>query len=134
MREHLPIVDAESEPYWTALGEGKFLLKYCLDCGLPHFYPRTYCPFCWGETEWRESTGRGIVFASTTVRRVGLKPFSSRVPYNLAVVELDEGPRLLTNVIGCAPQDVAIGSAVELSPTFDEDMWMPTFRLAPAAG
>jgi uncharacterized OB-fold protein len=128
--EHLPIIDAESEPFWTALGEGTFLLKWCLECSRPHFYPRTYCPYCWGETEWRPASGEGIVFATTTVRRVGLKPFSSRVPYNLSIVELAEGPRLLTNVVGAQPEDVKIGAPVVLHPTFDEGQWMPTFALA----
>jgi uncharacterized protein len=129
--EHLPIVDAESDPFWTALGDGQLLLKWCLDCGRPHYYPRTFCPFCWGETEWRPGSGSGAVFATTIVRRVGLKPFSTRVPYNLAIIELAEGPRMLTNVIGSPPEEVEIGAAVTLSPTLDDGQWLPTFRLAP---
>jgi uncharacterized OB-fold protein len=128
--EHHPIVDTESEPFWTALGEGQFLLKWCLSCGRPHYYPRTYCPFCWGETEWRPASGDGVVFATTTVRRVGLRPFNERVPYNLSVVELAEGPRLLTNVVGSPPEAVTIDAAVTFSPTLDDGQWMPTFRLA----
>jgi uncharacterized OB-fold protein len=129
MSDHLPIVDAESEPFWTALGDGHFLLKWCQECGRPHYYPRTYCPFCWAETEWRPASGAGVVFATTVVRRVGLKPFSGRVPYNLSIVELAEGPRLLTNVIGSPPEQVKVGAPVVLSATLDDGQWMPTFRL-----
>ena len=130
MSAHLPIPDAESKPFWDAIGDGKLLLKYCLECGRPHYYPRTYCPYCWGETEWREASGRGVVFATTTVRRVGLPPFSQRVPYNLSIVELDEGPRMLTNIVGGDPEAIRIDMPVEFSPTLDETQWMPTFRLA----
>jgi uncharacterized OB-fold protein len=129
MTEHLPLIDAESAPFWGALGDGQFLLKWCLECGRPHYYPRTYCPTCWGETEWRAASGRGIVFATTVVRRFGLKPFTSRLPYNLSIVELAEGPRLLTNVVGGPPEAVTIGAAVVLRPTNDEGQWMPTFEL-----
>ena len=127
---HLPIVDAESQPFWDAIGDGKLLLKFCLDCGRAHYYPRTYCPYCWGETEWREASGRGVVFATTTVRRMGLPPFNTRVPYNLSIVELEEGPRMLTNVIDSPPEDVQIDMPVEFSPRLDDTQWMPTFRLA----
>jgi uncharacterized OB-fold protein len=126
--EHLPIIDQESERFWSALGEGTFLLKYCLDCGNPHFYPRVYCPRCWGDTEWRPASGRGTVFATTTVHQMAFEPFKSRAPYNLAIVELDEGPRLLTNVVGCDPKTVTIGMKVECLPELDDDVWMPHFR------
>src|SRR5690348_15968817 len=111
---HLPIIDAESAPYWNGLSRGEFLLKYCLDGGRPHYYPRVYCPNWWGETEWRTASGRGDVFATTVVRQMGFPPFRDRVPYNLSIVELEEGPHLLTHVIGVPPETVRIGMSVEL--------------------
>lgn len=128
--EHLPIIDTESKPFWDGLGEGKFLLKYCLDCHQPHFYPRHLCPFCWGDTEWRESSGKGTVFAKTAIHQMAFEPFKSRTPYNLSIVELDEGPLLLTNVVGCDVEDVQIGMPVILQAELDVEVWMPRFRPA----
>jgi uncharacterized protein len=130
MRDHLPIIDEESRPFWDGLGEQRFLLKYCTDCGKPHFFPRTYCPYCWGETEWRDSPGRATVYAATTIRSMGAEPFAARVPYNLSVVQLDEGPLMLTNVTGVDPESVKIGMAVKLKATLDEDVWLPWFEPA----
>ena len=127
MSAHLPIIDAESAPFWEGLGGGELRLKWCLSCRRPHFFPRTYCPYCWGDTEWRVASGRGEVFATTVVRQMGFPPFRDRVPYNLAIVELAEGPHLLTQVIGCEPTSVRIGLAVQLSPELDGTVWMPFF-------
>lgn len=130
--DHLPIVDTESAPFWEGLAEGKFLLKWCLECGLAHFYPREFCPHCWGATEWREASGHATVHATTTVRQMGFEPFRSNLPYNLAIVELAEGPKMLTSVVGCDPDDVHIGLAVEFVAEQDGDVWVPHFRPAQA--
>ncbi|HEV8298861.1 MAG TPA: OB-fold domain-containing protein [Acidimicrobiales bacterium] len=132
MSAHLPIIDAESAPYWEGLGAGELRLKWCTACGRPHFFPRVYCPFCWGDTEWRVASGRGEVFATTVVRQMGFPPHRDRVPYNLAIVELAEGPHLLTKVVGVAPEAVHIGMAVQLAPELDGTVWMPFFRPAPS--
>ena len=127
MSAHLPIIDAESAPFWEGLGAGEFRLKYCSACGRPHFYPRRFCPFCWGDTEWRVGSGRGEVLATTVVRQMGFPPFRDRVPYNLAIVELVEGPHLLTHVVGIEPDAVRIGMEVRLAPELDGTVWMPFF-------
>jgi uncharacterized OB-fold protein len=128
MSSHLPIIDGESAPFWEGLGVGEFRLKYCTQCSRPHFFPRTYCPYCWGDTEWRVASGRGEVFATTVVRQMGFPPFRDRVPYNLAIVELAEGPHLLTHVVGIEPEAVRIGRTVELAPELDGTVWMPFFK------
>lgn len=130
MSAHLPIIDAESAPFWEGLGAGEFRLKYCTECGRPHYFPRVYCPFCWGDTEWRVASGRGEVFATTVVRQMGFPPFRDRVPYNLAIVELEEGPHLLTHVVGVEPEAVRIGMPVRLAPELDGTVWMPFFTPA----
>jgi uncharacterized OB-fold protein len=131
MSGHLPVPDAETRPFWDALGNGRLLIKWCLECGRPHYFPRAFCPFCWSErTEWREASGDGVVFATTTVRQMGVEPFRSRVPYNVSIVELAEGPRMLTNVVGIDASEVRIGMEVRLSPERDGDAWLPLFRLA----
>jgi uncharacterized OB-fold protein len=126
----LPIPDAETEAFWRGLADGVFLLRWCLDCGRPHYYPRSFCPLCWSErVEWRPASGQGRVFATTVIRQMGLPPFDQRVPYNVALVELDEGPLVLTNVVGAPPESVVIGAAVELAAERHRDIALPLFRL-----
>jgi uncharacterized OB-fold protein len=132
MTEHLPIVDGESAPFWESLAEQRLMLKWCTDCGRPHFYPRVFCPYCWSATEWRQAAGTGTVFATTTVRTIGLEPFHSRTPYNISIVELDEGPRMLTNVIDVDVDEVQIGLRVRLQAQLESGFWMP--RFVPAGG
>ncbi len=107
-----------SGPYFEAAREGRLSLQKCPRDGF-FFYPRAACPHCLGEDwSWQDVSGRGTVY-SYTVERVGLDPAQrSRVPFVVAIVELDEGPRLTTNIVGCAPEDVSIGQLVEV--TFED--------------
>src|SRR5437763_15163606 len=89
---HLPVADLETREYWEAARGGRLLIKECRACGESFFYPRTYCPRCWSsDTEWKESTGRGRVYTFTVVHQNDLPPFNDRVPYVVAIVELEEG-------------------------------------------
>lgn len=77
------------------------------------YYPRPFCPRCPGdELEWREASGRGRVYTYTVVRRAATPAFADRVPHVLALVELEEGPRVVTNIVGCRPEEVRIGMPV----------------------
>lgn len=112
-----PSVTPETEAFWEATEDDELLLRRCTDCGNAYYPPRTICPDCHsGETEWIEADGRGTVYSYTVVRQ-GLGPYGDAAPYVLAYVELAEGPRLLTNVIGAAVDDVEVGQEVEV--TFD---------------
>ncbi|MHB8671126.1 MAG: Zn-ribbon domain-containing OB-fold protein [Acidimicrobiales bacterium] len=127
---HLPIPDPETEEFWAALAQDRLLLQYCNSCERPHYYPRSFCPWCWSDnTDWREASGLGTVFATTVIRQMGLEPFGDRVPYNVSIVELDEGPRMLTNVIGVDAAEVRIGMRVELAAEHHGDIGLPLFRL-----
>src|SRR5262249_46705444 len=131
MEDYLPIPDEDTRVFWEGLSRGTFLLRWCTDCGKPHYFPRGFCPFCWSESlEWREASGRGTVFATTVIRQMGLEPFMTRVPYNVSIVELEEGPRLLTNVVGVEPEDVRIGMGVVLEAEVHGDIGLPLFRPA----
>jgi hypothetical protein len=126
---HLPTPDAETQPYWDAAKEGKLLIKRCRACGRPHAYPRPFCPHCWSEdVEWEEASGAATLYTYSIVRRNDLPPFNERVPYVAAVVELAEGPRLLTNIVDCEPEAVAIGMALEVTFRDDGDFALPVFR------
>ncbi len=91
------------------LGLGEFRLQQCSSCNQYIFYPRVLCPHCGGEElTWQPVSGGGVVYSTTVVRRREDKGG----PYNVAIIELDEGARMMSRVEGIAPDRVAIGTAV----------------------
>jgi uncharacterized OB-fold protein len=110
----LPVPSEVSAPYWQGLASGELRLQRCGDCGRHVFYPRSVCPHCLGEKlEWVPASGRGRVYSYTIVRRAMNPAFAADVPYVFAIVELDEGPRVTTNIVGCAPEDVRVDMPVK---------------------
>jgi uncharacterized OB-fold protein len=104
-----PMVSVETKPFWDAAAEGRFLIKRCTACGKAHWYPRNLCPFCMStETVWEESPGEGVVYTFSVMRR------SPTGPYAIGYVTLDEGPAVLTNFVGVAPDRLAIGMKVKV--------------------
>jgi uncharacterized OB-fold protein len=107
-----PVVSVETAEYWEATAEGRLLLKRCDACGHVIWYPRAICPDCHStDTSWFEASGNGVVY-SFTVNRRGDGPWKQSSPYVLAYVELDEGPRVMTNIVDCDVDTVAIGQRV----------------------
>ena len=101
MRFDLPTPDLETQPFWDGCKEGRFLLRHCNACGDDHFYPRPFCPKCWSDdVDVEGGVGPGTLYTYSIVRQNDLPPFNERVPYVAAVVELDEGPRVMTNIEG----------------------------------
>ena len=115
-RLEAPVTEA-SAAFWEATRERRLLLPWCVDCGRAFWFPREVCPRCLGSAiEWRPASGRGQVYAATVEHRPALLPdVFGEQPYVIALVELDEGVRMLTNVVGCPPADVAVGLAVEVT-------------------
>src|SRR5277367_994800 len=109
-----PAVMPETAAFWAATARGELLLARCPACGAVIWYPRGLCPDC-GSTsvEWVAASGRGTVYSFTVVRR-GEGRYREAVPYVLAYVELDEGPRMLTNIVDCPTEDVRVGQSVEV--------------------
>ena len=106
-----------SGPFWEATRRRRLVLPWCVECDQAFWFPREVCPRCLGSAiEWRTATGRGLVYAVTVDHRPALlaKVFGDE-PYAVALVELDEGVRMLTNVVGVAPIDVTVGMAVEVT-------------------
>lgn len=103
-----PRVDPELRDYWDATAQGRLVLPRCDDCGYVIWYPRALCPSC-GSTSvtWFEASGRGRVYSYTTNRK-GDGAWRDASPYVLAYVELDEGPRVLTNLVDVAPDRLAV--------------------------
>ena len=107
-----PVPDHDSAPYWTAGHEGRLVLQRCQQCGTPQLYGRDRCRVCRGPVVWEEASGRGSVYSFTVIRQNYARPFRDQIPYVVALEDLEEGPRLMTNIVGCAPEDVHIGMAV----------------------
>ena len=127
-----PLVEAESAPFWDGLKEGELRIKRCNACRAFHFYPRPFCPTCWSEdVEWHAATGRATVYSYSTVYVNDLPPFGPQVPYVAAVVDLEEGPRMMTRLVDCTKDDITIGMPVtfEAAP-LDEELSMAVFRPA----
>lgn len=112
-RADIPTVESATQPYWDAAAEGKLLIAKCEDCGKVHHYPRPFCPSCWSENVTSvESSGLGTLYTYSTVYMNDLHPFKERLPYVAAIVELDEGPRLMTNMEDCEPSELEVGMSV----------------------
>ncbi|MER5889551.1 Zn-ribbon domain-containing OB-fold protein [Streptomyces sp. NPDC001941] len=124
-----PEADAFTRPYWDAAAEGRLLLRRCGDCARAHHYPREFCPFCWSEDgRWEQASGRAVLHTWSVVHRNDLPPFGGRTPYTAAVVDLAEGPRMMTEVVDVAPGELAIGMALRVVFRTGDDGWtVPVF-------
>jgi uncharacterized protein len=120
----------ETQEFWDATAKGELLLRKCEDCSSIIWYPRAFCPACSSQnTSWITSSGRGTVY-SFSITRKGAGAWAEKGPYVIAYVELEEGPRVLTNIVGCSVDDVCIGLPVEV--VFDDTgEGMAIYRFAP---
>lgn len=110
-----PTVNPDSAPYWDGAREGRLMIRKCSDCGATHFLPRHLCPECWSDRlEWIESAGRGTVHSFTVIRRASVPEYSGRVPYVLALIDLEEGPRMMANIVGDDALETALGDPVRV--------------------
>jgi uncharacterized OB-fold protein len=109
-----PIVSPETKPYWDATAEGKLVLPKCQNCGSVNWYPKVFCPVC-GKfgVDWIDAAGTGTIYTFAITRR-GLGVGAHAGPYVLAYVELDEGIRMMTNIVDADLEKLAIGDKVEV--------------------
>ncbi|MEX1007919.1 MAG: OB-fold domain-containing protein [Acidimicrobiia bacterium] len=105
-----------SAPFWDATRDRRLVIQWCTACDAPVWFPRDVCLGCLGDAlEWRAASGRGEVYAFTVENKPAMPtPFGDE-PYVVALVELAEGPRLMTNVVGCPPQSVTVGMPVQVT-------------------
>ena len=118
-----PVSAPETQAFWDAAAQGRFLVKACQACGKVHWYPRTICPFCASlDTVWREGSGLGTIYTFSIMRRAG-------DPFVMAYVRLDEGPLMMTNIVEGDPSQLRIGDPVRLVwRTSDNGFAIPFFR------
>ena len=116
------VADRALEAYWAAAREGRLLLKKCRDCGKTHYYPRALCPFCLSDNaEWVQAKGEGTIYSWSVERR-------AQPPYAIAFVTLAEGPTLMTNIVDCDLDGLAVGQPVTLAFETREGQPAPVFR------
>ncbi len=126
----VPVPTRETKPYWEGCKKHELRVQQCTACGHHQFYPRLYCTACMSEkVEWVQASGKGKVLSFTVVYRPVTQAFAAEVPYVVALVTLDEGPQMMTNIIGCAPEKVHIGMSVEVTfEDWTEEISVPKFR------
>src|SRR5574340_576906 len=126
----LPVVTKESRPFWEGCLQGKLLLQQCSECHHYQFYPRLYCMHCNSDTlQWVEASGRGIIYSYTIIHQNKSPEFVNDVPYNVAIVQLDEGPRMLSNIVDIEMAEIKV--ALPVTVVFDrvnETVALPRFR------
>lgn len=111
---NLPEPTEISQPFWDGTRERRLLLQRCPQCHRSVWYPRAVCPTCLGDAlEWSEASGRGTVYAISVHHRAPAAELADFVPYVVALVDLDEGVRLMTNVVGVEPAGVHVGQRVQ---------------------
>ncbi len=108
-----PVPNADSKIYWEGAAREELLLRRCTACAKPHFPPRHLCPHCWSDQlEWVKSAGKGVVYSFTVMHRAPMPAFVKRVPYVVALIDLDEGPRTMANIVGEDALQTCIGDRV----------------------
>lgn len=127
-RKPLPTPTAISEPFWDGCRRGELLAQKCLDCGGLTFIPQLACSHCFSsKLEWAKGSGRGSVYSYTVVWRPQTPSFE--VPYVVAIVELEDGYQILTNIVDCDPSQVHVGMPVEVDfRPASEEIVLPYFR------
>jgi uncharacterized OB-fold protein len=125
------VIDPGTKPFWDATREHRLSIPHCLSCGKHHFYPRELCPHCHSaDLEWTDVSGRGEIYSYTIARKPAGPVFAADVPYVIAMIALDEGPRMLTNIVTEDVEAVRIGDRVQVY--FDDvtpELTLPKFTL-----
>ena len=126
----LPIPEEFDKPYWQALKRHELKMQRCLDCGKIWFPPAPACPGCLSKDyEWAKLTGKGKVWSWVLFHHLYSPSFADDIPYNVIVVELEEGPLMTSNIVECNNEDIHCDMPVEVV-FFDvtEDVTLPKFK------
>jgi uncharacterized OB-fold protein len=125
-----PVVQPWARPFWDAARRHELVLQHCNACQRAIHYPRVACPHCGGDNlGWRRASGRGTLYSFTVVESNAPSAFIADLPYVVAIVRLDEGVQMLSNVVQYDPGDLYCDRAVEvLFERLDEEFTLPKFR------
>jgi uncharacterized protein len=127
----LPTITDENRPFWEGCTEGKLRMQQCGECGHIRYPINHCCPKCLSyKFEWKELSGRGEVFSYVVFHQLYNKAFEKDIPYNVALVQLEEGPRMYSNVVGVDNDAVKVGDKLQV--TFDPvtpEITIPRFKI-----
>lgn len=127
----LPAVSDFNRPFWEGTRLGEFRLQHCNSCGKEWAPNGPVCPFCFSEDyRWDKMSGKGKIATWVVFHKLYHPSFAKDLPYNVAFVELDEGPRVIANIVGARNDELKIGMPVEVVfEEVNEDIAIPKFRL-----
>lgn len=115
LRRQVPSPTPDSQPFWDGCARHELLIQRCLPHGHFWFPPANVCQRCWSaDFDWTPVSGQGELFTFTVYRRAYSRELADQLPYVVGIVELAEGPRLITNIVGCAPEKLHVGMQVEV--------------------
>lgn len=127
----LPLPDEASQPFWDGAERGELLLMRCDDCGAFRLPSRKHCDRCLSEAvSWERVSGHGTVRTFGIMHQRYHPAFAAEIPYNVTIVELDEGPQITTNLVGIENADIRVGMAVTVEWERHADVTLPKFRPA----
>jgi uncharacterized protein len=128
----IPVPSPESEPFWAAAREHELKLQRCSACDHTWFPPSDICPECMSNRwTWKTVSGKGTIFSFVIFHRPYHPGFRDELPYNVSIIELEEGPRMYSNVVGCSNEDLHVGMPVKV--VFDDvtdEVTLPKFQPA----
>lgn len=125
----LPEPDEASRPFWDGAAAGRLMLMKCVDCGAFRLPSRMHCDRCLSDrVTWEQASGRGTVRTFGVMHQSYHPGFAAELPYNVTIVELDEGPRLPTNLVGVSNADIEVGMPVTVEWDRHTDVTLPKFR------
>lgn len=129
MERILPKITELTRPYWDACRDGELLLQQCADCGRHQFYPRIICNHCMaGDLRWVAAAGTGEIASFTVVRRAISRAYEA--PYIVALIDLTEGVRMMSLIVGTDPDSVAVSDRVSVDfEAWSPEVSLPVFRL-----
>lgn len=128
----LPAPDEASQPFFEAARQGKLLIMRCTNCGAYRYPSRDRCDVCWStDSAWQQASGRAKVYTFGIMHQLYHPGFKDDLPYNVTVVELEEGPRVTTNLVGVANDAIRVGMPVEaVFERINDEITIPKFRPA----
>lgn len=131
MAKPVPRPTPTEQPFYDACAAGKLVLQRCQSCGHALFYPRTHCDACHNDQlVWEDASGTGTIASYTVVRRGVSDDFEA--PYVIALIDLNEGPRMMSQIVGADPDGLAVGLSVKVDfVAWSDDVILPVFRLHP---
>lgn len=133
-RRPMPVATDVTRPFWEAAREHRLVIQQCGQCGQQQFYPRPFCRHCLADTpDWKECSGRGSIYTFTVNHRAANGHMADKLPYVVAIIELDEGVRMMANVVDSDLDSVRIGAPVEVRWLDTPDqLTLPQFQVVVA--